>query len=544
MTRPSGRAAGHPRGQWLESRPDSGLVFEAEPVSEDGHSCPSGLSLVSIAQRKRDGQECPSSNTGWLFAPLDWNLALLNDTHRFHDTLKRGIAPGGNLREELRQLGEYLLTSYFDAGVLIDVMRDFIERPVLGGDAEPDYRELVGLYQSVLETDAFQQLTRRGIPLLIEAYDARLPTADEREGDLLTTLRIFARYGDEDGLDRVVTAATNPALCDGYLWPAVFDELKETDPILPQLIRRLAKPLPDGFARVAYLDWTNRLTRKAAITKHPFNTPAGIEILRAWLISRDDDDFSFAHSATAAIPFLSEPARAELLVLAQNHPDIEVRMEAAWAAARRGNAAGREFLVRQCLDFKTSMAARNFLIELDAEKSIPPEANAPEFHALAKMCEWLLSPLGYGRQPDEIKLLDTRHRHWPPARESRTLWLFEYRYRPEDEDDLNRDDADATEFDEVGVGMVGGITHSLTDETSPDMPIDDIYALHCCWELEFKLDPRAPEKRTVEAGRTLIAAAIETPLDPLEDFPFDNPAWGESPPVDGSAEESLDDLPH
>ena len=102
-----------------------------------------------------------------LLSRLFWNLDLINDTHAFHDALKRGVAPGGNLREEMRQLGEYLLTTYFDAGVLIDVMRDFVEKPALGGDADPDYRELVGLYQSVLETDAFHQLTRRGIPLLM-----------------------------------------------------------------------------------------------------------------------------------------------------------------------------------------------------------------------------------------------------------------------------------------------------------------------------------------------------------------------------------------
>jgi len=467
---------------------------------------------------------------------------LINDTHAFHDALKRGVAPGGNLREEMRVLGEYLLTTYFDAGVLIDVMRDFVEKPVLGGDADPDFRELVGLYQSVLETDAFHQLTRRGIPLLVEAYDARLPTADEREGDLLTTLRIFARYGDEDGLDRIAAAITNPALCDGYLWPAVFDELKEADPILPHFIRRLSKPLPDGFARVAYLDWTNRLTRKAALTKHPFNNPEGIEILRAWLTSRDDDDFSFAHSATAAIPFIAEPARAELLALAQVHPDIEVRMEAAWAAARRGDSSGRELLRKQCLEFKTSMAARNFLIELGAEQDIPPEANEPRFFAFSKMCEWLGSPHGYGRQPDDIQLLDTRDLNWPPAREGRTVWLFEYRYLPEDSDDQAGDEDEDDDEDEVGVGMVGGITHSLLDETSPEMPVEDIYALHCCWELAFRLDPRAPEERTVEAGRVLLAAAAQVVVDPLEDFPFDNPVWGESPPVDGPNVDALDEI--
>jgi hypothetical protein len=467
---------------------------------------------------------------------------LLNDTHAFHDALKRGMAPGGNLRAELRQLGEYLLTSYFDAGVLIDVMREFVSRPVAGGDADPDYRELVGLYESVLETDAFQQLTRRGIPLLIEAYDARLPTADEREGDLLATLRMFARYGDEEGLDRIVVAASNPDLFDGYLWPSIFDELHEQDPILPHFIRRLSQPLPEGFARVAFLDWANRLTRKGSLLKHPFNHGSGIEVLRTWLTSRDEDDFSFAHSATAAIPFLNDSERAGLLTLAHDHPDINVRMEAAWAAARRGDSSYVGWLAKQCLDFRTAMAARNFLIELGEQQAVPREADEPQFLAFSKMCEWLNGPHGLGRQPDKIKLLDTREMHWPPARERRTVWLFEYRYRPEDASEGNDEDDDDTE-DEVGVGMVGGITHSLTDETSPEMPPEDIYALHCCWELEFKGDRRAPEEPTVAAGRMLLAEASTAAPDPLEDFPFDDPAWGESPPSEVIEEIDYDSIP-
>ena len=167
---------------------------------------------------------------------------MIFNSDDLREALKRGLADGGNLREELAVLGECLLTSYFDAGILVNAFEKFVERPVRGGDDDPDFRELTKLFQSVLETDAFQQLTRRGIPLLLDAYDARLHEPDEREGDLLFALRMFARYGVEDGLDRVVAGAFNSALCDGYLWPAVFEQLKEDDPILPKLIRRLSKP--------------------------------------------------------------------------------------------------------------------------------------------------------------------------------------------------------------------------------------------------------------------------------------------------------------
>ncbi len=447
----------------------------------------------------------------------------MDNSEGLREALTRGLADGGNLREELKALGECVLTSYFDAGLLIAALEKFVERPVPGGDEDSAFRELTRLFQSVLETDAFLQLTRRGIPLLLDAYDARLRQADEREGDLLFALQMFARYGVEEGLDRVVAGAFNPALCDGYLWPAIFEQLKEEDPILSKLIRRLSKPLPGGFARVAFLDWTNRLIRKGTILKHPFNSPEGTSLLQTWLASSDEDDFSFAHSATAAIPFVAEPARTQLLALALDHADINVQMEAAWASARLGHEAGRKILARQCLDHNYSMAARAFLEELGQRDVIPKEADEPVFRAKAKMCEWLSLPQEFGRPPDEIELFDTRELHWPPTQDWRPVWLFQFRYAAgESDDSLDGDEADETDAGETGIGMVGGIPHSLGDETNDRMSPLDIYALHCCWELEFRHDSRAPEVRSIEAGRALLDAAPQEPPPPLEDFPFDN----------------------
>jgi hypothetical protein len=447
----------------------------------------------------------------------------MDNSDGLREALTRGLAEGGNLRQELQALGECVLTSYYDAGLLVAALEKFGERPVPGGDEDSAFRELTRLFQSVLETDAFHQLTRRGIPLLLEAYDARRCDAEEREGDLLFALRIFARYGVEEGLDRVVAGAFNPSLSDGYLWPSIFEQLKDEDPILPTLIRRLSKPLPGGFARVAFLDWTNRLIRKGSILKHPFNSPEGTALLQTWLTSRDEDDFSFAHSAAAAIPFVANSERTQLLALATVHPDINVRMEGAWASARLGHEEGTQFLARQCLDHNYSMAARAYLEELGQRDAIPQTADVPGFRALAKMCEWLGRPQEFGRPPDEIELFDTRELHWPPTKDWRDVWLFRYRYAAEELDEtVDAEDADEAADDEVGIGMVGGITHSLHDETSAEMSPMDIYALHCCWELEVKHDSRAPKVRSIEAGRALIDAAPQRPPDPLEDFPFDS----------------------
>src|SRR5262249_24059256 len=161
-----------------------------------------------------------------------------------------------------------------------------------------------------------------------------------------------------EGLDRMVQAAYQPTLREGYLWSVIFEQLGDQDPAIDDLIDRMSDPLPDGFACVALLDWTNRLAREERITSHPFDTHEGLEKLRHWLRSSDKDDFSYAHASTGALPFISEPNRGQLLALAMDHPDSAVQMEAAWASARLGSEAGLKFLVRLCLDRNYSTTAR------------------------------------------------------------------------------------------------------------------------------------------------------------------------------------------
>jgi hypothetical protein len=97
---------------------------------------------------------------------------------------------------------------------------------------------------------------------------------------------------------------------------------------------------------------------------------------------------------------------------------------------------------------------------------------------------------------------------WPPTNDWRHLWLFKYRYQSTSEDEAGSE----------GIGMTGSITFSLIDEANVDMPPEDIYALHCCWELEANEDPRAPSERSIEAGRALIESAQQDGIDDDEKF--------------------------
>jgi hypothetical protein len=87
--------------------------------------------------------------------------------------------------------------------------------------------------------------------------------------------------------------------------------------------------------------------------------------------------------------------------------------------------------------------------------------------------------------------------NWPPTGDRRRLWIFKYRYEP----DAERDEA------EEDVGLVGSITFSLFFVTSADMTPEEIYALHCCWELQTRGDPAAPKEISAAYGGRMIAEA-------------------------------------
>lgn len=433
---------------------------------------------------------------------------MTNDTDRLFEAVRLGLTAGGNLCAELDKLGEFEIHSLVDAQAVIEAV-DKLDQcdPTSEGD-DPALAGVLRMFSRVTSKQTFEHLVRRGIPGLVDAYEARLRSRVTCQADLLAALRVLARYGTEPGLECVVNAAFDPALCDGSLWRAIFSPLGKEDPILPKLIRRLSKPLPQGFVCVAFLEWVNRLVREDVIAKHPFDTPQGRERLQAWLTSDQGEDCKAAQGAAAAIPFLSEPDRSRLLALAMDHSSIEVQMEGAWAAARLENPEGQDFLAQLCLDRDHSKKARTYLEELGLHDAVPEEADDPDFRASAEVCHWLADAQQFGRAPDVLELFDTRELHWPPNEDWRPVWLFHYRYRAKSPD----------QPDQTGVVMTGGITGSLPAGTSDQMLADEVYALHCCWELEAKGDPRAPAEQTIAAGRALLDAAPQEPPDPFDDF--------------------------
>src|SRR5690606_38201289 len=142
---------------------------------------------------------------------------------------------------------------------------------------------------------------------------------------------------------------------------------------------------------------------------------------RGWLRDTDPEYFSYAHSATAALPFIGNPPRDELLQLAMDHPDLGVSLEAAWASAKVGMERGIRQLSRYARNINSAATAIQLLTELGREDAIPPEALDADFQAMAEMVQWLSHPNEFGEPPAKIALYDTREIFWPPTNDRRQV---------------------------------------------------------------------------------------------------------------------------
>lgn len=415
------------------------------------------------------------------------------------DAITRGLAPGADLAAALHELGDYPLRTIEDAEAVCEAL----ER--LPAEPDPDdqttrspLHAVLGILQGIETREAYEGIAERGISRLAAVVTEllRSPEAEtpSRREVIAFALKVLGLYRVPEAIEPIAEAARRPGVDEAFLWEVIFRTFDAQHPLRLTLCDRLRAPLPKGFAGIAYLDFANTLAREGFIDDHPFDTSEGIDRLGGLLRNSDPESFSQAQSAAAALPFLDPGARQPLMALAMDHPSTAVQMEGAWAAAKLGSEAGIRFLARLCMDVNHSLQARLYLQELDRHEAVPPRAHEPNFEAMAKMVDWLGHPMEFGRPPDEISLFDTRELLWPPANDMRRLWQFHYRYA------ATSPDQPATE----GIGMVGSITFSLFGETSPSMTPEDIYALHCCWELAVDDDPRAPSARSVAAGRALL----------------------------------------
>lgn len=406
---------------------------------------------------------------------------------------------GSGFKDALERVRAGRVEKQSDAELIVQCLKWFpLSDPAERRKISSPLHTILTFFQTAEDETVRGTFRYHGVPELARIYrEARgaLGAGDtdpELAGDLAYLCKILSLYGAEPGIDVIIDAARDPLLANGYLWSVMFEIIADSKhPWRFMLLQDLRDPLPVGHARIGYLDFANTVCREENRQDHPFRTEEGLRVLRDILTSQDADEFSYAQSAAAALPFLDAGLGSELLPIALNHPSADVRLEAAWAAVRAGYPdQGLPALEKACEDPRTARRACEYLQELGFEDRIPLVAHNEDFQAAAEFCAWLAHPMEYGSPPDDVELVDSRELYWPPTNDERQLWIFRYNYHS---------DPDAS-----GFGMVGSITFALFGEATEDLSPEEVYGLHCAWELEANEDPRAPAERTPEAGLAIL----------------------------------------
>lgn len=407
-----------------------------------------------------------------------------------------------DLNAALEELDEVRLSTAAEAHAVAQALLRIEGWPV---EAQIDAVDaLCRLMQGVNSREAVDGLVREAMTRLA----ARFETLRRREAKtcdrLLFALKIMALFQYVAAVPLIVSAIRDEFCIGSFWWSVVFGSMEHCREMRVQVCRQLTDPLPRGFAAVAFLDMANGTwindTPHVAEVLHPFDSEEGSERLESWLTSSSPDEFSYALSATAALPFISSPRREQLLALAMDHPDAGIQVEAAWASAKIGSESGIMLLQRYCTDANTAIRAARLLQELGREEALPPLMQDPEFVATATMCQWLSHPSECGRAPDRIEVVEQRELYWPPIADRTTLFLFCFEY----------DASDAARDGESGFGLVGGLTPwSFFSLVKPDWRREDMIALHCSWESRLNESAIAdkPEDYSVDHGHMLLRKA-------------------------------------
>jgi hypothetical protein len=425
--------------------------------------------------------------------------ASLASEQKLAEALHRAGKSAERLQEELRRLGQFTITDQREALALCSVLSDF---PFLVGDGRPDkssslgpLHSLVALFQQVTDEESLETLTKQGVPELIRIFDQRAFLPPARSDEFLFILKVLAMYRVREGTDRVIHALREGYEPDAFLWPIVLAQFESGHPDAIYLVEKVRDIFPrKDFTSIGFLDLSNQLTAEGVLHQHPFDTDTGIAFLEDILRDADPEKASYAQSAVISLPFVTEPARGRLLGLAHQYADPTVELEVLSVGAKLGIGEDIRRLSELCRDPKLSASARAYLNDLGLEQHVPAEARDPDFEALAEMCRWLAHPMEYGSPPDDVELYDSRTLFWPPTGDRRRLWLVAYRYRGEKD-----------KSGDAGIGMVGSVTWAMVDEATPRPPPEDIYALHCWWELQAPDAPETPLDERIPAGRAILA---------------------------------------
>lgn len=405
----------------------------------------------------------------------------------FEQLFSPDVAASRSAREQLQRTR--LLTEGQARAVLEAFSREAPRRPDTGSEDSP-HATLLRLVQRPAAQEAMETFKAHASPVILAAW----PRLSERDRTL--ALMVLARIGAREGLEFVARTVAAPHGPQGWSVASILSEVPVESPHVEALFPAL-EPLLDAedSRALEVLNLANRLVAARKLWPHPAATR--LDRLRRSIESESDNDQGLALAACYALAMIPGPEALVLLERAAHHPDSEVRLEALYARSRQGVPGAVEALAQATLDPVMALRAREYLRELGKAELRPPEADDPVLLAKAEMISWLRHPNEFGEEPESLDLWDRRVLDWPPTGDRRELFLFLYRYPVY----VYGQDAET----EVGVGLVGSETFSLTNETKPppEGTPEDAYVAHCLWELRLARDPRA-ETLTPDQVRALL----------------------------------------
>lgn len=296
--------------------------------------------------------------------------------------------------------------------------------------------------------------------------------------DLAFACKVLALYGHPRIPKFLEALSDAPAYHKEYLWEVMFSvwlrSTVEKSEKLDAMMDSLRNLNATDFLRITYLDFVNMLGHNFGFFRedgrvHPFDSAKGERLLFELIRDVDPEHFSYAHSATASLLFLSSDRRARLATLAAQHPSELVQLEANYARAALGIEEGVKELAFMVTDDELGPRAFAYLEALNRLDAVPDELKGEAGAARREALSWLTHPQEFGCAPDHLEILSPVTLYWPPMQEERQLWPFRYRY--ENAEGETRD----------GQGLVGAVTFALRAQTAQLSP-EDLIALHCSWE--------------------------------------------------------------
>ena len=378
---------------------------------------------------------------------------------RLERALRRGLAPDGRIYECLEPVRDRRIRSRGDAKAIVRALLT----------APKHSTALVSLLEQVEKNSpAHAELAQSGVRQLTHVFDEQGNQDEDGVRYRMDMLRFLAKYGGREGAQRIVDAARSPSLEACSYWYRVLRSLPD-GPNLDFVFATLADPLPAEPVLEALMLVANELALAGGLRNHPLDSVDGCDQLRRWLDATDSDN---PVNATVALAFVESPQCEEVLATAREHADPEVRLEAAWVSARRGDRRGLDALVEFCRTPQHAMAAMRYLEELHRDDLVPGSAKDPGFLAKAKFAYWLAYPTELGQPPDRLEIIDHRLLDWPPAGDRIPLWIVRFEV-----------DGDAQEALRSDCGLVGSTTWCFLDGRMKLRSPEDCYAIHCCWEL-------------------------------------------------------------